>query len=606
MESIAYWIEKADCFIEKRERTFLVVMMLLSSFILAYPLRNSYPLHTTTDELGAIVGAAGLAGYDWSGVIDMSGYYGFGYYILFAPLFKMHLSPILIYRIILIVTRIFRGCAISGMAYYLGKHYLGFSSKFVLMQFSVICIFPLHPLNNTNIINDIVLDIFFWFSILTVCKITEWCEEVKRCLIWIVLYLLNSFFVLFLHTRAIVIVIASFLVSIGIFIYKKKKIFLISMITIPIIGVSKVVIKLYQNWLWDVSDEGLRNGSVIVNKGISIFDLKVWKIWATMLIGHMTVQTLLSGGLFLLVVTVAFRYCFRCIKNRKSDGSIYVNIMFLISFMCMGAVFLAFMVSSWVIQMYETWDTIQKGQDYAYKALCYVRYWNVFFMPALLVGMFIFCKKEYQICMRETIYAGILLILCFINFVLPIIKSHNSAASFLYTYLTMTNEKISAQFYYKSILICFFFSAIAIMIYKSKIRKISILSIIFLLIIGYNWANINFNEYIKQQISSMVLASYEVKCQLENEDINIGYVYAYDDRDVESEWAIYSVLQFYFYEYRIEDEYPAEVASNDIIITNHRSKKIEEDFPNLSCYQLDDNEIWYTEIKLGESIPMVK
>lgn len=600
MGSLVVWVKKIDSFIEKKEKIFIIILMFLSSFILAYPLRNSYPLHTTTDELGAIVGAASLAGYDWSGVIDKSGYYGFGYYILFAPLFKMRLSPILIYRIILIVTRIFRGCAISGMAYYLGKHYLSFSSKLVLMQLSVICVFPLHPLNDTNIINDIILDIFLWFSILTVCKMTEWIEDLKKCSVWIILYLLNSFIVLFLHTRAIVIVIASFIVLIGIFIYKKKKRFLVTIAIIPIIGVSKILINLYQDWIWDASGKELANGSVTVNSNLPVFDIKLWEVWSTMIVGHMTVQSLLSGGLFLLTVVVTLQYYIRCIKNKKSTESIYVNVMLLISFMCMSAVFLAFMVSGWATDIYTTWDTIQKGKDYAYKGLCYVRYWNIFFMPALLAGMYIFSKKDYQGCIRKTIYVGILLILCFMEFVVPIIKTHKAAASFLYTFLTDKDEKITVQFYYKCILICFSFLIIAIMIYKSKLKKLSLLPILILLTIGYHWANKNFNECTKQQISSMVLASYEEKCLLESQGVDIGCIYAYDDRDIESEWAIYSVLQFYLYEYRIEDEYPEEMSSDDIIITNHRSEKIEIDFPNLNCYRLDNNEVWYTEINLGE------
>lgn len=70
--------------------------------------------------------------------------------------------------------------------------------------------------------------------------------------------------------------------------------------------------------------------------------------------------------------------------------------------------------------------------------------------------------------------------------------------------------------------------------------------ILILMFIGYHWANYNYNEYIKERVSSMVLASYEEKCELEKEKVNIGNIYAYDDRKVDRNWYIYSVYNFIY------------------------------------------------------------
>ena len=115
--------EVINDFIEKHQIVTVLFSILIAGFTLSVDFFKSYPLHTTTDELGAIVGAATWAGYDWSAVIGKSSYYGFGYYALFAPLFKLHLSPILIYRIILITTRCLRSSVIISISYYVGKHY---------------------------------------------------------------------------------------------------------------------------------------------------------------------------------------------------------------------------------------------------------------------------------------------------------------------------------------------------------------------------------------------------------------------------------------------------------------------------------------------------
>ena len=98
----------------------------------------------------------------------------------------------------------------------------------------------------------------------------------------------------------------------------------------------------------------------------------------------------------------------------------------------------------------------------------------------------------------------------------------------------------------------------------------------------------------------MVMSSYEEKCELEKKGVKLGRVYVYDDRKEDSNWNIYSVLQFYLYEYKIEVDYPKDVRNDDVIITYKRSEKLENDFPQLRCYQLDDNEVWYTYMDLSE------
>lgn len=590
---------KIDKLIEEHETVSVIVMMIIAGTVLSHSFFRVYPLHTTTDELGAIVGAASLAGCDWSGVIDRSGYYGFGYYALFAPLFKLRLSPIAVYRIILIVTRIFRGSVISGIAYYIGRHYYKFSSRLSLMMLSLICTVPLHPNDDANIINDVVLDVFFWIIILSVCKIMEYIEKPGKCTKWLLIYMIVSFWSSFLHTRALVMIIASFLVLMGLIVYKRKRVLLISLLVIPATVLSKILISVYQNKIWLVSGEQLGNASVSIAKHIPIGDFKTWEIWLDMFIGHISVQSLLTGGLFLAAAIAMIKYFYIMITQKLTVGTSYINIILAISILSMGAAFAAFMVSDWFMGMYDTWDTMEKGKAYCYKAMCYVRYWNVFAMPFLYTSVYLLEKKEYQDCVNKSICAGTVLLLGFVELVVPVVQNHSSAGSFLYTYLTDREEKVTAQFYYKCILICMIFIVLAVMLYRSKAGKQwALLPIVVLMVTGYHQANENYNRKVTESISAMALSSYEQKCRLDESGVDIGQVYVYDDRKVDRNWYLFSVMQFYFYEYRIEDEYPEMVEGNDIIITYGRSGRIEADFPQLDCYQLDDNEVWYTGLAL--------
>ena len=319
-------------YIDEHEILAVILMMVTASVILCHSFFAVFPLHTTTDELGAIVGAATLAGHDWSGVIDRSGYYGFGYYLLFAPLFKFGISPIAIYRIILIVTRIVRGSIISGIVYYIGKHYYKFYSKQVLLITSIICTIPLHPNDDANIINDVVLEVFFWVIILSLCKIAEHIEDAKKCIKWFVFYSLILFWCMFIHTRALVIAIASFLVLLGVLVYKKKiKLLLTTFIAASVVILSKTLIGMYQEQIWSSSGDGLRNASVSVAKSIPVLDTKTWKIWFDILLGNVTVQSLLTGGLFLLAVVVTIKYLCNVITKKEINETMYINIILTIN-----------------------------------------------------------------------------------------------------------------------------------------------------------------------------------------------------------------------------------------------------------------------------------
>lgn len=443
-----------------------------------------------------------------------------------------------------------------------------------------------------------------WIIIFLICKMTEYIECLPKRILYFFLYIVASFYALFLHTRALVMVIASFIFIVGVLINKRKKNLLLEVMIIPATFAAQKLIEIYQNKIWMVSDGKLVNASVNLGFKWEMINAKAWNIWFDMLVGHISVQTLLTGGIFLVAIVVIVRYIVDTIKGLKK-GNIYINIILSISGLSVVATFAAFLISNyWFSGMYYTWNTDTMGSAYYYKALCYVRYWNVFAMPLTFVGIYLLQNKEYFSCIKKAIWSFVLVIFVFINLVVPIIGENQSAACFLFTYLTEKKENITVNFYYKSILYCGIFIIFSLVIYYgTKYKSLAITPIVILLLAGYRNANMNYNEPIRHDISNMVLASYAQKELLEEADINVGQIYVYDDRDRGKNWNIFSVLQFYFYEYRIEDNYPNIIQRNDIIVTYDRSPKIEKDFPNLNCYVLDDNEVWYTELKLIECVP---
>lgn len=592
-------LSKIEEYIAEHEKKCVVILMIITSLILSFSFFDAYPLHTTTDELGAIVGAASLAGYDWSGVIGRSGYYGFGYYGLFAPLFMWKLSPILIYRTILISTRVLRGCAIYGIAYYLGSHYMKFSSKALLIQISFICTLPFYATKDGTIANDIVLEIMFWVVILIVCKMTEYIDNVKKCVFYSILYVISSAYSCTLHTRAYVLVIASFMAIVGVLVYKKKKVILLSALLIPIVFLVSRGIKIYQNQIWSAAESGLNNTTVKLTASLDLLDADSWLIWADMIIGHISVQMLLTGGLFMVAVVMTVRYLYRVFVKREFSESVYINVILAITVLSMGAAMAAFMVSDWFQGMYVAWTTAQRGSHYSYKALCYVRYWNVFAGPFLLLGTYWLQKRDVANCCKSVLGWGAFFLSSFILAVVPIVEKNSQAVVFLYKFLSSADEKNNAAFYYKSIFIFLVVVLVfAIIYHRKKSLAWAMVPMLVFMIIGYNNSNLYYNENVQSLIADMVNASYEQKCLLEEANIEIDRVYAVDNRKTDANWYIFSVLQFYFYEYTVEEKLPEEMGNYDIIVTRKPDIAIAEQYPNLQCYVLDDNEVWYTELDL--------
>ena len=141
---------------KKAERRTRWISLLISEILIMIPkvviLFQAIPFADVRDEVSMLAVPAYLAGCDWSECINAGGsYYGFGYFFLFAPLFRTNLGMIWIYRIILCVTALLEGI-IPVIVHYILCHYLKFRSKFLVILITVIVSFittnPLYNLMN--------------------------------------------------------------------------------------------------------------------------------------------------------------------------------------------------------------------------------------------------------------------------------------------------------------------------------------------------------------------------------------------------------------------------------------------------------------------------
>lgn len=584
----------------KHEKKKLFLLMGIAYILYLVVIVNSVPLHTSTDELGTILGAAMLAGRNWNGVIDSSGYYGFGYYSLFFWLFKLTSSPFIIYRVVIVTTTFLRVLVIP-IAYYIAKKYLGIKSEKLLYGSAFLMPF-LYSTSAGIISNEYMLELLVWIIILLACKVVQRGDNVRKRCFYFFLLILCCFYSLLIHTRALTILIALAVTAVFWGMIKKRVKFsvILSAGVLACYFISQKIISIYQLQAYGLPKEQIRNASVEISAKIGLFDLKIWSVWLHMILGIVNTEIITTGGLFLIsVVTFAF-YLYHSLK-KLVKVNIYCNMIYSFSILCIGATIAALMVSGWFDGMTELWGTQNAGNNYAFKGLTLIRYWNIYVPQFVLCSISIIKYFDMKKIIKITVVIFVSMQLLFMNFIIPLVKDNSNAAGPFYGLVGYHfGDEINNNVYYLALILTTIILFLLFIIVYSKYKKAMIIFIVFLCSIQIN-KSLSYDNKVKESMSSKIMASYEKKCELEQSNIYIDNIFIQDiTKNTDENWKLYSIAQFYFNEYTLEKNLPDTLGSNDVIITTGKNKGIEDKYQNIFCYILDDNEVWYTYLNLME------
>lgn len=167
---------------------------------------QTYPLKTFSDEVATIASAASLAGYDWSAVVSQAGYYGAGFYWIFAPVFMLTDDPIIIYRALLI------GCSIvqalvAPICYYMLGYYFKMEDKKSRVLVSLCCSY-LVMTRATILFNEHILILLVWIAVLLLAKLHEYREHAWKKRGYTVLLMFVFAYSMTIHTRMLTFWIA--------------------------------------------------------------------------------------------------------------------------------------------------------------------------------------------------------------------------------------------------------------------------------------------------------------------------------------------------------------------------------------------------------------
>lgn len=584
---------------------YIICSMIFAFFIMSLGLLKTYPLNTSSDELGGLLSAATFAGLDWRGVIEKVGYYGFGWYGLFFWIFKITDDPILIYRTIVLSTIVARTFIIP-VAFKIIKEYT--TVKDIKLQYLLAFLAPFLSLYTPGQINnEPLLGICVWLIVLLYMEYIRSIgkkNEFKK----FVYLLMILFYIFFIHTRALAVVIAVFVLLSLRFLFDKnwKKLLLCIGSLLFLYLISKVIIGGYQDIVWNTTDNKVSNSSVssILSNNIKLFSIKMWGIWASMFLGHIATANVITAGFFLIAV---FEFIILCIEMIKK-GCFWKNEMIqivLVPFLAIIICAAGFFLSNWATDLYGIWNDSKYFNVYAYKAITYIRYWAVWTPPFLMMGIVRFIENyNNKICFFYTLFIFNIYKLFMLE-IMPMISKNTSAAYNWYTGgigRYQHGEKITLDFYKIALLMSILFLLLILFFQKfDKKYLVVVCCIIFFAGTKCN-RNLYYDKSVKETMVTKIESSYNLKEKIENENIEIGNISFVDNAKVDNNWKIYYIGQLYFNRYKCDIGIPQEMKENDVIITNMKNVEIEDKFPSIHYYTLDENEVWYTYIDLQKYI----
>ncbi len=564
-----------------------------------YQTLQGYPFGFVSDETSALSIAALTAGYDWRDVVSQAGYYGIGFLWIFAPLFKMGLSSVVIYRIIASV--------LAGVNALTGPLFYGIMNRF----------FHVKNRGKKIVVSGICGNlILFYVAVLATRN-----EEILALLVCIVTYLLcrivesHSFrdeillslvllYSLTCHTRAIAIVLAVMAVSLFYAVFYRKKLLHIKTYLINLAGYILIhgLLNLYQAEIWGGS--AVRNSSVSSSVGNALTDIfaagslsQVLRSWARIVLGQVTVASMLTGGLFLIATIACLIYLLRSLRKREEAPSEMLFVLSVLSLILVyGTIFTQGI--TWLPGVYEgIYVEGGYGYVYSYKAFSYMRYFGPF-VPMMIMTAFCCWEKDTALSGRHTLlqFSTEIAVPCCIgclglwsSFILPYISTEKP--EYLY-FLAGFQHSVSPQQsnWVRILLITEAMLAVYLIVVLLDRVEIALTLSLVLLVCEQVYTYRNLTVFKETSRYKYADAGYEL---IQNSTDVFGEdIYVYDTTDATDDqlWYLY---QFLNYTCHIIPELPEDTEDDFILFANGEISLTGE---NIYAYQLDDNEYVYTNV----------
>ena len=596
-------MQKRERFVSAFKKNWVIVIGMISIFMIdTWIISKTKGMTTPCDEIGMFAVAAKLAGFDWSGVISDSGYYGFGYFVLFAPFFKYIKNPDVVHQIILAMSSLLK-IAVIPIVYSIEIQFFNVKDRTFAGLVATALSIANVSLRAGRPYNEFPMHLVIWIDMFLLCKLIRNYEQPKKKMQYSMMFVLCLIYGLLLHKRMVTVIYAVIVTLMVLYLIKKK--IYINCWAIIFGGVAWLttnqIIEKVQNIVWGASGTELGNASVRVSNNISLTNMKMYLLWFNILLGNIATMIIQTGGLFVISIVACIFMVSTYIKKREiSDKDLPRFGIVLCMILCMGATLLALLISNWYGGMTTTFfQGLQGNTEYTYKGMVYLRYWGLYVTPFIMCGvLWIYENNCWKYVISTAIGWGVCIISLFIKMVLPWIENNPDCLTFIQALAGWKKGDLCNR---DSFLLCCmtFFAVFVALVWCVRKRKVKIALIMACVFFVWQqiWSSVYYDIPVTKEIYEVVDASVERLNDMEDELLPERIISLEFDKKRAASYKQSLSLQFYLKEWKIYTTIPQKLKKGDLIITRENIPEdiAKEIFENVTyeIEKIDKDEFWY-------------
>lgn len=391
----------------KKENINAVRAVLFSFLIYMIHICQEIDINISLDEIGTFVSGAALAGRDWSGSLPFTRYYGYGYYWIFAGLFRITNNPYVIYLTILLVNSLILSLT-AFLIYKIEIHEFNLPDNFVTVFFAVLpgCVYTI--VNYAYLSNDVMVYTSFWIVVYLTLKLFNSLDiKTRKKYSFLLAFFLCYSLTIHEKTIAVFGIILFCLAFWAIFIRKNLvnwKVFSGSILVFYILAraTKKLAISLFWS---DIIAESLANTSVIYTDVLWFIDeIRKLKITFDIFISNIIKTGMYTYGLFFLAVMIMLSAVIVLIKNKcnirkilERDTEIEKTVFVFTVSMATILVTMLGIALQWGNGI---WNALNEGNPLGVNARAYgyLRYYIIYIGPILI--------STYFLCLNQKLSKG--------------------------------------------------------------------------------------------------------------------------------------------------------------------------------------------------------
>jgi hypothetical protein len=602
---------------EKRGRKLLLFCaVLLPRLILILLFAGVF--RTSMDEMSTISTGAYFGGKDWTALTTYARfYYGGGFTILFAPLFRLLEDSRLIYLIMLSVCAILQSIS-APISYHIMKKYLKITNEKFLVAGSIASSFMVVT-RAMEVFNEHIIIACVWVIALLLCRLVDNRDNYRKRAVDSVLLMLVFSYMLTTHARTNVIWIAFPIVLLSYYLIYKR--WLVALLPTLIAAVGGYFAAgrfndMVKRVIWDWQEgEYLKNTGVTLDLSLTdMLNPVYWQGILSTIFGQTNTILIYTGGLALIIVVLLVCLYLKVIVERwqqkaflpETKGNAeydilpYLLTVSVLFFLCIGAV-IAAQSLTWLPRVVRSLsNTPYNSNAYGYKAFTYMRYIGPFTGPVMMMGLTWLYYKREQIRAYFGRFVAVYAVMqmMWLGFVLPHLTSSRAGSEVFVAFgwydIVNTSAPIGKRIYLLGTLVAGLIFIIILFLLYQKRLTVAVAIAASLLIYEYGYGAIFWDGSFSQSFGSQADAGSAIVHELEAssayDDVLPDTFYVLDLRKSVQK-RIYT-YQMNLPDYTIIAQRPNSSDSREIVFARDAEDK-ELMAMGYAWGQLDDNEYVY-------------